>query len=64
MFADVVMGVEKRLFEDLLDKMKEEKGYKLDTDLTADDLKTLVAQLKELYKKEKGEDFPSDPRYS
>lgn len=62
MFADVVMGVEKRLFEDLLDKMKEEKGYKLDTDLTADDLKTLVAQFKELYKKEKGEDFPSDPK--
>ena len=38
MFADVVMGVEKRLFEDLLDEVKEEKGYKIDTDLTAEDL--------------------------
>lgn len=62
MFADVVMGVEKRLFEDLLDEMKEAKGYKLDTDLTADDLKELVGQFKVLYKKEKGEDFPSDPK--
>lgn len=62
MFADVVMGVEKRLFEDLLDEMKEAKGYKLDTDLTADDLKVLVGQFKELYKKEKGEDFPTDPK--
>lgn len=64
MFADVVMGVEKRLFEDLLDKMKEEKGYKLDTDLTADDLKTLVAQFKELYKKEKEKTSHQILRYS
>ncbi|WP_163194289.1 pyruvate, phosphate dikinase [Clostridium thermarum] len=62
MFADVVMGVEKRLFENLLDEMKEAKGYKYDTDLTADDLKVLVGQFKELYKKEKGEDFPTDPK--
>lgn len=62
MFADVVMGVEKRLFENLLDEMKEEKNYKFDTDLTADDLKALVAQFKVLYKKEKGEEFPSDPK--
>ncbi|MGG5462640.1 pyruvate, phosphate dikinase [Clostridium sp. B9] len=62
MFADVVMGVEKRLFEDLLDEMKEAKGYKFDTDLTADDLKELVGQFKVLYKKEKGEEFPSEPR--
>ncbi|WP_139904078.1 pyruvate, phosphate dikinase [Clostridium thermarum] len=62
MFADVVMGVEKRLFENLLDEMKESKGYKYDTDLTADDLKVLVGQFKELYKKEKGEDFPTDPK--
>ena len=61
MFSDVVMGIEKRLFEDKLDKMKEEKGYKFDTDLTADDLKVLVSQFKEIYKKEKGEDFPEDP---
>jgi pyruvate,orthophosphate dikinase len=62
MFADVVMDVEKRLFENLLHEMKEEKGYKFDTDLTADDLKVLVGQFKELYKKEKGEDFPTDPK--
>jgi pyruvate, orthophosphate dikinase len=62
MFSDVVMDVEKRLFENLLDEMKEEKGYKFDTDLTADDLKKLVVQFKELYKKEKGEEFPSDPK--
>lgn len=62
MFADVVMGVEKRLFEDLLDEVKEEKGYKVDTDLTAEDLKELVTKFKVLYKKEKGEDFPSEPR--
>jgi pyruvate,orthophosphate dikinase len=61
MFADVVMGIEKRLFEDKLDEMKEAKGYKLDTDLSADDLKELVAQFKVLYKKEKGEEFPEDP---
>ena len=61
MFSDVVMGIEKRLFEDKLDRMKEEKGYNFDTDLTADDLKVLVSQFKEIYKKEKGEDFPEDP---
>lgn len=62
MFADVVMGVEKRLFEDLLDEVKEEKSYKIDTDLTAEDLKDLVVKFKALYKKEKGEDFPSNPK--
>ena len=62
MFADVVMGVEKRLFENLLDEMKDEKGYKFDTDLTADDLKILVEEFKDLYKKEKGEEFPSNPK--
>ncbi len=62
MFADVVMGVEKRLFEDLLDEVKEEKGYKIDTDLTAEDLKDLVVKFKALYKKEKGEDFPSNAK--
>ena len=56
------MGVEKRLFEDLLDEVKEEKGYKIDTDLTAEDLKDLVVKFKALYKKEKGEDFPSNPK--
>lgn len=62
MFADVVMGVEKRLFEGLLEEMKEDKGIEFDTELTADDLKILVNQFKELYKKEKGETFPSDPK--
>ena len=62
MFSDVVMGIEKRLFEDKLDEIKEEKGYKVDTDLTADDLKDLVSQFKEIYKKEKGEEFPQDPK--
>lgn len=62
MFSDVVMGIEKRLFEDLLDEMKEEKGVEVDTDLTADDLKELVVKFKEVYKREKGEDFPSDPK--
>ena len=61
MFADVVMGIEKRLFENLLDDMKEAKGYNFDTDLTGDDLKELVSQFKALYKKEKGEEFPEDP---
>ena len=62
MFADVVMGIEKRLFEDKLDEMKEAKGYKVDTDLTADDLKELVVQFKDIYKKEKGEPFPQNPK--
>ena len=62
MFSDVVMGIEKRLFEDKLDAMKEARGVKLDTGLNADDLKELVAQFKELYKKEKGEEFPQDPK--
>lgn len=62
MFSDVVMGIEKRNFEDLLDKMKEKKGAKFDTDLNAEDLKELVAQFKELYKKEMGNEFPEDPK--
>ncbi|MDO4534251.1 MAG: pyruvate, phosphate dikinase [Clostridium perfringens] len=62
MFSDVVMGVEKRLFEDLIDKAKVKKGVHFDTDLDANDLKALVLEFKELYKKEKKEDFPSDPK--
>lgn len=62
MFSDVVMGIEKKSFEHLMDVMKENKGVKLDTELSADDLKELVRQFKEHYKKEKGEDFPSDPK--
>ncbi len=61
MFSDVVMEVGKKYFEQLIDKMKEEKGVKFDIDLTADDLKTLAEQFKAEYKKQLGEDFPSDP---
>jgi len=61
MFADVVMNIEKRNFENMMDKMKEEKGVKFDTELDADDLKKLVIQFKEFYKENQGEEFPSDP---
>ena len=61
MFSDVVMGIEKRLFENLIDEAKEAKGVKYDTDLDENDLKELVVKYKELYKKEKGEEFPQDP---
>ena len=64
MFSDVVMEVEKRKFENIIDEMKEEKGVKFDTELTADDLKELVKQFKELYKKEKGEDFPRIQKFN
>ena len=62
MFSDVVMGVEKRLFENLIDEMKASRGVHFDTELTADDLKELVVKYKELYKKEKGEEFIQDPK--
>ncbi len=62
MFSDVVMGIEKNKFEHILEGMKESKGVHLDTDLTADDLKELVKKYHELYKKEKGEPFPQEPR--
>ena len=62
MFSDVVMGIEKNKFEHLLESMKNNKGVKLDTDLDADDLKKLVEQYKDLYKKEKGTEFPQDPK--
>ena len=62
MFSDVVMGVEKRLFEDLIDKVKVKKGVYFDTDLDANDLKELVLEFKNLYKKEKNENFPTDPK--
>mgnify|MGYP002621568301 FL=1 len=61
MFSDVVMEVGKKYFEQLIDKMKEEKGVKYDVDLTAADLKELANQFKAEYKKQLGEDFPSDP---
>ena len=61
MFSDVVMEVGKKYFEQLIDKMKEEKGVQFDIELTASDLKELASQFKAEYKKQLGEDFPSDP---
>ena len=61
MFSDVVMEVGKKYFEQLIDKMKAEKGVEYDVDLTAADLKTLAEQFKAEYKTQVGEDFPSDP---
>ncbi len=62
MYSDVVMEVGKKYFEELIDKMKAEKGVKLDTELTAEDLKTLAEQFKAEYKAKIGVDFPSDPK--
>ncbi|MCX7950932.1 MAG: pyruvate, phosphate dikinase [Clostridiales bacterium] len=62
MFSDVVMQIDKGLFEDILDEVKEENNAKFDTDLTAENLKEVVKRYKELYRREKGEDFPSDPK--
>ena len=61
MFSDVVMEVGKKYFEQLIDKMKEERGVKFDIDLTAADLKELAEQFKAEYKNQLGTDFPSDP---
>ena len=61
MFSDVVMGVGKKYFEQLIDKMKEEKGVTFDVELTAADLKELAEQFKAEYKAQLGEDFPTDP---
>ena len=62
MYSDVVMEVGKKYFEQLIDKMKEEKGVKLDVELTAEDLKELANQFKAEYKSKIGTDFPSDPK--
>ncbi|MCI8946730.1 MAG: pyruvate, phosphate dikinase [Lachnospiraceae bacterium] len=62
MYSDVVMEVGKKYFEELIDKMKSQKGITLDVDLTADDLKELANQFKAEYKEKIGEDFPSDPK--
>ena len=61
MYSDVVMEVGKKYFEQLIDKMKEEKKVKLDVELTAEDLKELASQFKAEYKDKIGTDFPSDP---
>ena len=62
MFADVVMGFPKSSFERKFDDIKEEKGVEFDTDLTAEDLKEVVAIYKEEYKKHAGVEFPQDPK--
>ncbi len=62
MYSDVVMEVGKKYFEELIDKMKEEKGVHFDVELTADDLKELANQFKAEYKAKIGTDFPSDPK--
>ena len=62
MYSDVVMEVGKKYFEELIDKMKEEKGVTLDVELTAEDLKELANQFKAEYKSKIGKDFPSDPK--
>jgi pyruvate, orthophosphate dikinase len=62
MFGDVVMEVEHAKFEEILDNVKETKGVKFDTELDANDLKEVVKKYKEMVKKEKGEEFPSDPK--
>ena len=62
MYSDVVMEVGKKYFEELIDKMKAERGVKLDVELTADDLKELATQFKAEYKSKIGKDFPDDPK--
>ena len=62
MYSDVVMEVGKKYFEELIDKMKEEKGVTQDVELTAEDLKELACQFKAEYKNKIGKDFPSDPK--
>ncbi|MBQ6848415.1 MAG: pyruvate, phosphate dikinase [Clostridia bacterium] len=62
MYSDVVMEVGKKYFEELIDKMKADRGVTLDVELTADDLKELAEQFKAEYKNKIGKDFPSDPK--
>lgn len=61
MFSDVAIGIPKSLFEERLEHMKETGGVKLDKDLSEQQLRDLVKEYKEIYRREKGEDFPSDP---
>ncbi len=62
MYSDVVMEVGKKYFEELIDKMKADKGVTFDVDLTAEDLKELATQFKAEYKEKIGQDFPDDPK--
>ena len=63
MFSDVVMEIPKPRFEKIIDRMKEEKGVQMDTELNADDLKEMVVRFKALYKEEKGVEFPQEPEH-
>ena len=62
MYSDVVMEVGKKYFEELIDKMKAERGVTYDVELTADDLTELAGQFKAEYKEKIGQDFPDDPK--
>ena len=62
MYSDVVMEVGKKYFEELIDKMKADRGVKQDVELTAEDLQELAGQFKAEYKEKIGEDFPDDPK--
>ncbi len=62
MFSDVVMELSKKRFEEIIDEVKEKKGVKQDIELDAEDMKELVVRFKDFYKKEKGEEFPQDPK--
>ena len=62
MYADVVMGLNKSRFEEIIDEIKKEKGVKEDIDLEADDMKELTARFKAFYAQELGSEFPQDPR--
>jgi len=62
MFSDVVIGLDKNIFERKLDAIKEAKNIEFDTDLTAEDMKEVLTQFKQLYKEQMGTDFPQDPK--
>ncbi|MDR0949164.1 MAG: pyruvate, phosphate dikinase [Lachnospiraceae bacterium] len=62
MYSDVVMEVSKKNFESLIDALKKQKGVQYDTELTAEDLKELAEKFKAVYRKNKNEDFPQDPK--
>ncbi|HJW85612.1 MAG TPA: pyruvate, phosphate dikinase [Candidatus Brocadiaceae bacterium] len=62
MFGDVVMGVERHYFEEILDTYKKKARVKNDTELTTDQLKKIVEEFKAVYKKETRENFPNDPK--
>ncbi|MBD5466069.1 MAG: pyruvate, phosphate dikinase [Lachnospiraceae bacterium] len=62
MFSDVVMEIPKSFFERILDEVKEAKGAKFDTDLTAEDLKEVIGKFKEVYRDKMKEEFPQEPK--